>query len=420
MATTATDPGVSGPDAGPPERAEEGWGRAFARRTHAGGGGDITAILALAEATEVITFSGGFPAPETFPNQELPALLDRLLGSSSAPLQYGPTPGLEGFRDALSDRLERTEGRRPAESELLVTSGGIDALTLIGRAMLDQGDLVAVEAPTYLGALSAFGSYEAETLEVPLDADGLDVDAFGEALGRGARPKLVYVIPDHQNPTGQTLSADRRAALVALCRRHGVLIVEDVAYRDLGATPERPPSLWTLGPDITVQIGTFSKIFFPGIRLGWAAGPAPVVAEMTRAKQTSDQCAGSLGQCLAEAYLRSGGLDAQLPRSRALYDERRRAMLAALEAHLPPGFTWTRPAGGFFVWVSGPAGLDTVGLAPRAEAAGVAYVPGAPFYAASGQGAHEMRLAYSRATPTQITEGIRRLGDLLVPASEGR
>jgi 2-aminoadipate transaminase len=398
------------------------WEQTFARRTRSAGSGDITAILALAAATDVITFSGGFPAPETFPHSELPAMLADLLEggattSGSRSLQYGPTPGLDGFRSALSDRLARTEGRRPGEAELLVTSGGIDALALLGRALLDAGDVVATEEPTYLGAITAFRSYEADILEVPLDIDGLDVEAFAGLLEAGARPKAVYVIPDHQNPTGQSLSLERRRALVAVCRRYGVLIVEDVAYRDLGESAERPPSLWVLGPDVTVQIGTFSKIFSPGFRLGWAVGPEPVIAQMVRAKQNADQCAGSLGQCLAEAYLRSGGLDAQLPASRALYNERRRAMLEALATHLPDGFTWTRPTGGFFVWVTGPAGLDTWALAPRAAAAGVAYVAGTPFYAGVGKGCHELRLAYSRATPAEIDEGVRRLGELLAGLS---
>lgn len=398
MATTAT---------------ETDWGQAFARRTRAGGSG-LAAILSLADATDIITLSGGFPAPETFPSEQLAAMFARLVDTAGpVALQYGPTPGLPGLRDAIAGRLDRDEGRRPADGELLVTSGGIDAMALVGRVLLDQGDLAAVEAPTYLGAITAFRGYEADLCEVPIDSHGIDVGAFAQMLHRGAKPKLLYVIPDHQNPTGLSLSLERREALVGLCRRSGVLILEDVAYRDLGADAVRPPSLWSLGPDTTVQIGTFSKILFPGVRLGWAVGPEPVIAQMVTAKQNSDQCAGSLGQCLAEEYLRSGGLDAQLPRSRALYGERRRTMLDALATYLPPGFVWTRPEGGFFVWVSGPVGLDTVALAPRAESAGVAYVPGAPFYATEGKGAHQLRLSYSRATTADITEGTRRLGGLL-------
>jgi 2-aminoadipate transaminase len=412
------------------------WEQAFARRTR-GAGGAITAILAMAGAEDVITFSGGFPAPETFPTAQLAGVAADLIGTDGArALQYAPTPGLPGLRQALADRLERTEGVRPDDDELLVTSGGIDALGLVGHAMLDRGDRVIVEAPTYLGAITAFRGFEAELTEVAVDADGLDVEALAAVLATGAGPKLLYTVPDHQNPTGLTLSAERRIALVELCRRHHVLVVEDVAYRELGPAdaagpdggpggpggPGRPaalpPSLYSLAPDVVVQIGTFSKTLFPGVRLGWAVGPAPVIAQMVTAKQNTDQCAGALGQCLAEAYLRSGGYDTQLPRSRALYASRRRAMLDACATHLPAGVTWTEPDGGFFTWLTAP-GVDTVALADRALAAGVAYVPGAPFYATAGSGPSQLRLSYSRVGPVDIDEGMHRLGALLAAAATG-
>jgi 2-aminoadipate transaminase len=397
------------------------WEQAFARRTR-GAGGAITAILALAGAGDVITFSGGFPAPETFPAAQLAGVAADLIGSDGArALQYAPTPGLPGLRQVLADRLERTEGVRPADDELLVTSGGIDALGLVGHAMLDRGDRVVVEAPTYLGAITAFRGFEAELTEVPVDAEGLDVEALAALLATGAGPKLLYTIPDHQNPTGLTLAAERRLALVELCRRHRALVVEDVAYRELGPADTAdpgPPSLYSLAPDVVVQIGTFSKTLFPGVRLGWAVGPAPVIDRMVTAKQNTDQCAGALGQCLAEAYLRSGGYDAQLPHSRALYATRRRAMLDACATHLPAGVTWTEPDGGFFTWLTAP-GVDTAALADRALAAGVAYVPGAPFYATAGSGSAQLRLSYSRVDPADIDEGMRRLGLLLGASATG-
>lgn len=396
------------------------WEGVFARRTRSSGG-EITAILALAGATDVITFSGGFPAPETFPSEQLAEVAAALFRHDAGrALQYAPTPGLPGLREALTTRLESTQGRAPTGGELLVTSGGIDALALIGRALLDRGDLVLVEAPTYLGAITAFTGFEADLAEVPIDGDGIDVDALERVLGGRRAPKLLYSIPDYQNPTGLSLCAGRRSAVVELCRRHGVLIVEDVAYRELGASADAPPSLWSLGPDVVVQIGTFSKTLFPGVRLGWAVGPQPVIQEMVTAKQNTDQCAGALGQRLAEEHLRSGGFDAQLPRSRALYSTRRRAMLAACAEHLPAGVTWTEPHGGFFTWLTAPAGVDTTRLCPSAQAAGVAYVPGAPFYAATGRGVNQLRLSYSRATTADITEGMRRLGGLLSSTMGGR
>ncbi len=398
------------------------WEDAYARRTRQAGG-PITAILALAGASDLITFSGGFPAPETFPTDALADIAAEVIRTDAATaLQYAPTPGLPGLRDVLTERIAATQGRRPADDELLVTSGGIDALALIGRALLDQGDLVGVEAPTYLGAITAFRGYEAEICEIDVDlspgeAAGIDVDALDGLLRAGRRPKLIYVIPDHHNPTGVGLGADKRARLVELCRHHGILLIEDVAYRELGDDATAPPSLWSLGPDVVVQMGTFSKTFFPGVRLGWAVGPAAVVAEMVTAKQNSDQCAGALGQRLVEEHIRRGGYDAQLPRSRALYRERRAAMLDACAAHLPPGVTWTRPSGGFFTWLTGPGAFDAAATTGRAEAAGVAYVPGAPFYAGAGRGTNQIRLAYSRATTDEIHEGMRRLGPLLAAGS---
>src|SRR5580700_10298567 len=262
------------------------WTTSFARRTQLLGGGEITAILSLAGATDVITFSGGFPAPETFPTAVLTEIASRLLAQDAAvTLQYSPTEGLAGLRDYLDGRLEMLEGVRPGPGELMVTSGGIDCMELIAKSFVDTGDQVAVESPTYLGAIMAFRGFEAEILPVPTDGDGLCVDALGDLLRRGHRPKLLYTIPDFQNPTGLSLSADRRPALVELARRYGFLILEDVAYRELGfaagpagqesaagpagqeSPAPRPPSLWSLAPDVVVQAGTFSKIFFPGVRL---------------------------------------------------------------------------------------------------------------------------------------------------------
>jgi 2-aminoadipate transaminase len=394
------------------------WEASFARRTRGGGDGAISAILALAGATDVITFSGGFPAPETFPVEVLGELTSRLLTTDAAvALQYSPTEGLASVRDALRDRLQRVEGRRPAEDELMVTSGGIDAMELLAKSLLDPGDAVVVEAPTYLGAIMAFRSYEADVLGVPMDDDGMDVEALSDLLAGGLRPKLLYTIPEHQNPTGLTLSLERRRALVERCREHRILILEDVAYRELGFSGERLPSLWSLAPDLVVQAGTFSKTFFPGVRLGWAVGPRSVIARMAVAKQNSDQCAGALGQRLIEEYLRGGHLDDQLERSRALYARRCDLLLQALEAHMPEGVRWTRPQGGFFTWLTVGDAVDTVALTGHAAEARVAYVPGPPFHPAAG-GRNELRLAFSRVAEDDIDEGVRRLAHLITRRPE--
>jgi MFS family permease len=274
----------------------QGWRERFAARARVDLGGDIAAILALANADDVISFGGGFPDPETFPRESLADLLRELLGSGDpSTLQYSPVEGLPGTRSYLRERLAVLEGLEPAEPELMVTSGGIDALNLLGTTFVDPGDHVVVEAPTYLGAVMGFRRLDARIVGVPLDDDGLRVDDLEAQVTAGLRPKLLYTIPDHQNPAGVSLSADRRPALVDLARRAGFLIVEDVAYRELGFTDERLPSLWSLGPDVTVQIGTFSKTFFPGVRLGWAAGPRDVIEALVAAKQLADQCAGGPG-----------------------------------------------------------------------------------------------------------------------------
>jgi 2-aminoadipate transaminase len=388
------------------------WPDLFARRASRGGD-ELTAILSLAASSDVITFSGGFPAPETFPVDVLRRLTQRLLDEDAAvALQYSPTEGLPSARATIADMLVRNQGQPVGADEVLVTSGGIEALQLLARTFIEPGDRVLVESPTYLGAIMAFGGFEASVEGVGVDADGLRVDELETALARGTRPKLVYVIPDHQNPTGLSLSADRRAALVDVCRRHGVLIVEDVAYRDLGFDGHAPPSLLSLGPDVVVQIGTFSKIFMPGVRLGWAVGPRLVTAAMTAAKQNSDQCSGAFGQLLMSAYVSEGHLHHNLVGARRLYESRATTMLAALGAHMPDGVTWTVPSGGFFVWLTAPHGVDARALSDAATRLGVAYVPGAPFFT-EPRGDNCFRLAYSRATEPDITEGIRRLGTLL-------
>jgi 2-aminoadipate transaminase len=387
------------------------WEALFAERTRAGAGDGIAAILGLLANPELISFAGGFPDPLTFPAERAAQLLAELAAAGDASaFQYAPTQGLAGTRDALAARLESLQGSRPADDELLVTSGGIEALELVAKSFLDAGDTVVVEGPTYVGAIMAFRSFQAEVVAVPLDEDGLDVDALESALAVGLRPKLLYTIPDHQNPAGVTLSSERRVALVELARRYGFLIVEDVAYRELGFDGTAPASLWSLGPDVVVQAGTTSKTFFPGVRLGWAAGPAEVVAQLVSAKQNTDQCSGALGQRLFEEYARRGWIDEQLERSRALYARKGTRLLAALAREMPAGVEWTRPQGGFFSWLTVPG--DAAELARRAAGEGVAVVPGALFYP-DGRGTSNIRLSFSMVDEALIDVGVERLAALV-------
>jgi 2-aminoadipate transaminase len=389
------------------------WTERFAARARLGGG-DLTAILSLVGAADTITFSGGFPAAETFPVNELEGLVAGLVDRDAAvALQYTPTEGLASSRLAVAELVGTTQGVRPEPAEVLVTSGGIEALQLLCGVFVESGDPVAVEAPTYLGALMAFHRAGADVVGISMDDNGLDVDELDRHFRQGgAVPKLLYVIPDHQNPTGLTLSLDRRQALVELCARHGVLVVEDVAYRELGFDGEPLPSLWSLAPDTVLQIGTFSKILFPGIRLGWAIGPRAVVGAMATAKQNSDQCAGALGQRIMSEFVAGGHFPSHLAAARHLYASRAAAMLNALEQSMPPSARWTRPRGGFFVWLTAPDGVDTTALAAEAQREGVAFVPGAPFYV-DGRGGNQIRLAFSGVPEPRIEEGIRRLGRLI-------
>lgn len=391
------------------------WSASFARRTAAGVGGEIASIMALSGSTDIIAFSGGFPDPSTFPGARLAALFARIADDPLA-LQYAPTAGLAGLRDWLSGRLERLEGRRPADDELIVTSGGIEGLELLSKTMLDAGDLVAVEGPSYLGAIMAFRSFEAAVVAVPLDADGIDVEACARLFAT-RRPKLLYTIPDYQNPAGVSMALDRRRTLVELARQHGVLLIEDVAYRELGFDDERLPSLWELAPDVTAQLGTFSKTFTPGFRMGWVAAPAPLVARLVLAKQNTDQCTGALGQRLLEEFGRAGGLDELIASSRQLYGRRARLTLDALAEHLPEAVSFTRPRGGFFTWLTAPPQIDTVALAVQALSRGIAFVSGKAFYP-DGRGRNEIRLSFSKVADELIPEGTRRLGDLLSEALE--
>jgi len=388
------------------------WEQLFAARTRVGVGEGIAEILALLEVPGLISFAGGFPDPRTFPRERASQLLAEFAetGEASA-FQYAPTRGLAGPLDALAGRMESAQGRRPADDELMITSGSIEALELTGKAFLDPGDTVVVEGPTYLGALMAFRGFAAQIAVVPLDDDGLQVDELERQLAGGLKPKLLYTIPDHQNPAGVSMSTERREALVALARHYGFVIFEDVAYRELEFGEESLLSLWSLAPDVVVQAGTTSKTFFPGVRLGWAASPAAISAHLVSAKQNTDQCAGALGQRFFEEYVRRGYLDEQLAASNALYRTKRDRMLAALERVMPSDVRWTTPRGGFFSWLTLPTG-NAATLATGASAAGVGIVPGSLFYP-DGRGGDNVRLSYSLVDESQIDTGVATLATLI-------
>ena len=395
------------------------WTQSFARRARIELTAELGTILA-GPPPGVLGMSGGFPNPATFQTEVLDEIAARLIRDEpGVALQYAPSEGIASVRAFLLDRVEALFGRRPDAGELTVTSGGMECIDLVSRTLLDPGDGVVVEAPTYLGAIMAFGGYGAQLTGIPMDEHGMLVDALAERLDGGLRPKLVYVIPEFQNPSGRTLSLARREALIEVCRRHGVLIFEDVAYRDLSYDGSTLPSLWSLAPDVVLQAGTFSKVFCPGFRLGWAAGPSELIAKLATAKQNTDQCSGALGQRMVEEYGRAGHFETGIPKARALYASHWAATERALREHMPEGVRWSEPTGGMFTWLEVPEGLDTLALRDDAIDAGVAYVPGEAFYPAVG-GDREMRLSFSSLGEHDLAEAVRRLAGVIAQATSER
>jgi 2-aminoadipate transaminase len=413
---TSAEPTPTGAAAAPESPTPaSAWATRLARRAQ-GGPSELAAVLALSGAGgDLVDFSGGFPDPTLFDTGLLAELAAKAIETRpEVSLQYASNLGLPSLREALRADFSRTQSRVPEEDELIVTSGGVDAMTLLSKALLDPGDAVLVESPSYLGAFGVFRTHEGVCVPMAGDAAGLDPDSIGPAVAtaraRGAEPKMLYVIPDFQNPSGLWLSTERRQAIIDAARRHGLLIIEDVAYRDLAFDGTTRPSIWELGPDVTVQIGTFSKTFTPGTRMGWAAGPAPVIAALAEAKTNTDQCAGALGQCILEDMLRTGHYTQALPGLREAYGQRGRALIGAFAQVLAPAVpdaTWTEPAGGFFTWVRLP-GIDTKELATAAASHGVAFVPGSPFYADARRSEH-LRMSFSRTPIERMPEGVTRL-----------
>ncbi|MEV1007848.1 PLP-dependent aminotransferase family protein [Streptomyces sp. NPDC049881] len=382
---------------------------ALAARATGAPASPIRALLALTARPEVISFAGGLPAPELFDAEGLRAAYDRVLTETpQRALQYSTTEGDPALRRAVADRL--TGRGLPTEADdLLITAGSQQALTLLATTLLEPGDTVLVEDPTYLAALQCFALAGARTVPVPTDGQGIDPAALAELIDR-ERPKLLYAIPNFQNPTGNTLSAARRQAIARTAERHGVWIVEDDPYGELRFEGEPEPwiSSFPEAEDRTVLLGSFSKIMAPGLRLGWLRAPAALRHHCAVAKQAADLHTSTIDQAAAARYLLDNDLDAHLARVRADYRLRRDALLTGLPDALPHGSTWNRPQGGMFVWAHLPAGTDATAALPKALDHDVAFVPGAPFYADTPDPA-TIRMSFTAHTPTEITEGLRRL-----------
>jgi 2-aminoadipate transaminase len=356
--------------------------------------------------------AGGMPFVQALPSEEVLRVVTEVLTDRAAvALQYGGGSGQEGLKVRLAT-LMAEQGIEVEPADILITVGAQQALDLVGKLFIDPGDEIAVEAPSYVGALSAFSVYEPRYLQIPLDDDGLSVDALEAALAAGARPKFLYVCPNFHNPAGVTLSLDRRRRLVEVCRAAGVPIIEDDPYGMLRFEGDPLPSLRSLDPGGVIYLGTLSKVFCPGIRVGWTVAPAGTTAQLVLLKEAADLCSSNLNMLVAEGWLadrdRWTGTLADLV---DVYRRRRDACLAALERHFPAGTTWTRPGGGFYVWVTIPA-ADTKAMLSEAVARGVAYVPGTAFFP-DGSGRDRLRLAFCYPPEDAIEEGVRRLGELL-------
>jgi 2-aminoadipate transaminase len=396
------------------------WASRYALRTRTIKSSAIRELLKITQRPEVISFAGGLPAPDVFPVERFREACSKVLGESAKQaLQYGASEGYEPLREMIARHTSRYGVNAQAEN-VLMTAGSQQALDFIGKLLINPGDKVLVEAPTYLGALQAFNVYGAEYVAVPSDDDGMRTEKLEKPLRAG--PKFMYVLPNFQNPGGTTLSEGRRHELVLLAERFGIPIIEDDPYGQLRYEGEHLPPLVALdranihsdnGYSVgnVIYLSTFSKTLAPGLRLGWIVAPPDVIAKLVQLKQGADLHTSTFTQMVAYEVARDGFLDEHVKVIRKVYGERRDVMLASLKEFFPPEARWTRPQGGLFLWVTLPKGMDCQKLFESALKENVAFVPGDSFYAVdSPEARRHFRLNFSYGQPEQIREGVRRLG----------
>ena len=369
----------------------------------------IREILKITQRPEIISFAGGLPSPATFPVEVMKAAYDKVLSETGkVALQYGPTDGYGPLREWIANSLS-TEGSRILPEQILMTSGSQQALDLLGKVLIDEGSRVLVETPSYLGALQAFSVYRPEFKSVDTDENGL-VPGSIAGVAQGAR--LLYSLPNFQNPTGRSLSLERRQELVETCARFGLPLIEDDPYGALSYRGEPMPKMVAMNPDGVIYMGSFSKVLTPGIRLGYVCAPLPLVRRLELAKQAADLHTAQLTQMVVHEVVKDGFLDQHIPTIRKLYGDQCQVMLDAMAEHFPASVTWTRPEGGMFIWVTLPKSIDAMKLLEQSLAARVAFVPGAPFYANEPE-TNTLRLSFVTVPPERIREGIAILGKLI-------
>jgi DNA-binding transcriptional MocR family regulator len=384
----------------------------YARRTSGMSASEVRALFAVASRPEVVSLAGGMPYVQALPTEHVLEVIEAVLAEhADVALQYGGGQGAPALRERLA-MLMREEGTEADPEDMVVTTGAQQALDLIGKVLIDPGDQIVVEAPAYVGALTAFGVYEPRYVTVELDDEGMVVEQLEDALLKGARPKFVYTVPNFSNPAGVTLSHKRREQLVALCREAHIPIVEDNPYGLLRFESDPQPTLRSMDPQNVIYLGTVSKVFSPGVRVGWALAEPGVLQRLILAKEAADLCGSNLNMLITERYLAGELWRRNLAHLVDLYRNRRDVMLSALTEHFPTDATWTHPEGGFYVWVTLPSYFDTQTMLAAAVERRVAYVPGTAFYP-DGRGKDKMRLAFCYPTEDRIEEGVRRLGELL-------
>jgi 2-aminoadipate transaminase len=378
----------------------------------------IRKLTALLGRRDIISLAAGAPSAETFPVEELAEIAARVIRSRGQfVLQYGPTRGPQQLGEAIAEMLRGRGITSAAPAQVVVTSGSQQGLDLVSRLLMDPGDVAMVELPSYIGGIIALHNAQAEMVGVRQDADGIVTDELREKITRlraaGRRVKCVYTIPNFQNPSGVTLTSERREQLVRIADEFDLLIIEDDPYYDLAFTEDRRPQpLAALRPERVIYLGSFSKVLAPGLRAAYVCAPEALAAKFELAKEGADLSTSVLDQAIVLEALRAGLIERRLPELRRFYDVRCRAMLAALAEHAPARARWTKPSGGFFILLELAAGADAGSVLTQAIDAGVAYVPGQPFFV-DGSGANTLRLAYSKETPEKISEGVALLGRAL-------
>ena len=390
----------------------------YARRTGGMRSSVMRDLMAVIAMPDVITLAGGLPNTESFPAKTLAKVTQQIaMNCSAAALQYGPTEGFQETKENIA-KVMAEENTVADPDDIIVTTGGQQGIDLVTRILVDPGDIIIAEAPTYPGAIPSFCSFEADVVQVPLDDDGMRTDLLTAEIERlkkeGRRPKFIYLIPNFHNPAGVCLSLERRIEIVALAKKHGLIILEDNPYGQLRFEGEPLPSLYSLDDSGNViYVSTFSKIISPGIRLGWMVAPPALLAKFNMGKQAADLCPSTLAQMIVNQYFQDFRWQDYVEEVIKVYRSRRDAMLAALEEYFPEEASWTHPQGGFYIWATLPEYLNTTDLLALAiEEQKVAFVPGAGAWV-DGSGANHMRLSFSAVPEDRIEEGIKRIAKVI-------